>query len=171
MARKFVTERELAFIDKINKELIQRVIGQEISYHAISQEKSKVNSLYGESIQKVWDSPVLINARVLWDNTQSASTSFGMDSKYTAEVYFHHLELQERNVQPREGDFLEFGNVFFEITSVTQPQIVFGQINNRLMTKCICVPSREGQFQAGSKSSEGVQNTHPIENSKHRKDP
>ena len=170
MAKKFITERELAFIDRINKELIQRVTGQEISYYAISLEKSSVNKLYDEAIEKVWDPPVLVNARVLWDNMTSTAGAFGVDSKYSCEVYFHSLELKERNVEPKEGDFVEFGQMFFEITSVTQPQIVFGQINNRLMTKCVCVPSREGQFQAGGSSSENVDNTHPISNTKHKKD-
>lgn len=170
MARKFITERELAFIDKINKELIQKVVGQETYYYAISLEKSQINSLYGESINKVWEPPVLVNARVLYDNANSTNTSFGVDSKYTAEVYYHRLELDERNVRPTEGDFIEFGGIFYEITSVTQPQIVFGQINNKVMTKCICIPSREGQFQAGGISSEGKDNSHTIENTKHRED-
>jgi hypothetical protein len=170
MARKFITERELAFIDKINKELIQKVTGQEISYYAISLEKSRTHKIYNEAVEKVWDPPVKVNARVLWDNTQSAATSFGVDSKYSCEVYFHSLELKDRNVQPKEGDFVEFGEVFFEITSVTQPQIVFGQVNNRLEVKCVCVPAREGQFAAGGRNSEGIRNTHPIENTKHIKD-
>jgi len=163
MSRKFITDREIAFINSINKELIQSVVGQEISYYSISLEKSRANRLYDEAIEKVWDPPVLINARIMWDNTQSASTSFGVDSKYSLEVYFHNKELEERNILPKEGDFIEFGEVFFEITSVTQPQIVFGQINNKIMTKCVCVPSREGQFQAGARDSEGIQHTHPVE--------
>lgn len=171
MARKFITEREIAFIHRVNHELIQKVVGQEISYYAISLEKSRVDDLYREAVEKVWDPPVLINARVMWDNTQSSSTTFGVDSKYNLEVYFHKLELDERNVKPKEGDFIEFGGVFFEITSVTQPQIVFGQVNNKIMTKCVCVPSREGQFSAGGESGEGVSNTYPIENTKHRNDP
>lgn len=170
MAKKFITEREIAFINRINKELIQKVTGQEVSYYAISLEKSKVNNLYGEAVEKVWDPPVFINARVLWDNSNSATTGFGMDSKYTCEVYFHELELEERNVAPKEGDFVEFGEVYFEITSVTKPQIVFGQVNNKVMTKCVCVPAREGQFQGGSNTSEDVKRTHPIENTKHKKD-
>lgn len=93
--------------------------------------------------------PVMINALVQWDNPGVSSTNIGIDSKYTAEVYFHTEELKERNVQPREGDFIEFGKVFFEIASITQPQIVYGQINNRIMTKCTCIPARAGQFQAG----------------------
>lgn len=168
MARKFITERELAFISRINKELIQKVVGQEVSYFEIDLQKSKANRLYDEAIEKVWKPPVLVNARVLWDNPSATSTNFGIDSKYTAEVYFHRDELDNRNVSPKEGDFLEFGQVFFEITSVTTPQIVFGQVNNRIMTKCICVPSREGQFQSGGRSSEAVENTHPIENTKHK---
>lgn len=170
MARKFITERELAFIDRINKELIQKVSGQEVSYYAISVERSRVNRLYGEAVEKVWDPPVLINARVLWDNENTVTAGSTADSRYSCEVYFHALELKDRNVRPREGDFIEFGQVFFEITSVTQPQIVFGQVNNRIMTKCVCVPSREGQFQAGGSSERADDRTHPIENSKHTKD-
>lgn len=170
MSFKFITEREHAFIARINKELIQKVSGQEISYYSIDASKSKVNSLYGEAIQKVWDAPVKIFARVLWGNESTQTTNRGVDSQYSCEVYFHKLELDERNVKPREGDFVEFGEVFFEITSVTQPQIVFGQVNNKIMTKCICIPSREGQFQAGSSSDRNIKNTHPLANTKHKKD-
>lgn len=170
MSRKFITEREIAFINAINKELIQKVSGQEVHYYAISTKYSRVHSLYNEAIEKLWEPPVKINARVFWDNTKSITNAQGVDSAYNAEVYFHTLELQERNVIPREGDFIEYGEVFFEITSVTQPQIVFGQINNKIMTKCICIPSREGQFQAGGSDSEGIKNVHPVENSQHTTD-
>lgn len=168
MARKFITERELAFIAKINKELIQHVTGEEVTYYAISLEKSRVNDLYDEAVEKVWEAPVKINARILWNNEQTKTSNFGVDSIYSIEVYFHKLELDERNVSPKEGDFIEFGDVFFEVTSATQPQIVFGQINNKVMTKCTCVVSREGQFAAGSDTSKGIRNTHPVENTKHK---
>lgn len=170
MGFKFITEREIAFINKVNKELIQHVVGQTVSYYAISLDKSKVHRLYDESVNKVWDPPVLIDARVLWDNPNEASSGFGVDSKYSCEVYFHTQELQERNVVAKTGDFVEFGGVFFEITSVTQPQIVFGEVNNRIMTKCVCVPSREGQFQAGNRSNEGVDNSQVLSNTPHKKD-
>ena len=166
MARKFITDHELAFISKINHELIQYVVGQEINYYAISVEHTKAHRLYNEAIKKTWNPPVKVNARVLWDNPNSVSTTLGVDSKYTAEIYFHTDELRERNVLPKEGDFVEFGQVFFEISSVTQPQLVFGQVNNKIMTKCVCVPSREGQFQAGGQSDQEIDNTHPIDNSK-----
>lgn len=162
MSRKFVTDREIAFINSINKELIQKVSGQEINYYAISLEHSRAHRLYDEATKKVWAPPVKINGRVHWDNSGTASTGQGTDSKYVCDVFFHTLELQDRNVAPKEGDFIEFGQVFFEITAVTQPQLVFGQVNNKIMTKCTCIPAREGNFQNGNSSSENVDNTHPV---------
>ena len=161
MARKFITERELQFISVINKELIQNVVGQEVNYYAVS-ERTRTN-LYGEAVQKIWNPPIAINARVLWENPTVETKDGNLDNKYTAEVYFHTDELNDRNVRPREGDFVEFGQVFFEITSVTHPQIVFGQVQQKIMTKCMCVMSREGQFQAGNVSSQSVDHSHPVE--------
>lgn len=165
MSRKFITDREIAFINAINKELLQRVVGSEIKYYALLLKETQVHRLYNEAVKKTWAAPVEVNAHVMWDNPSVASNQFGQDSKYTAEVYFHTQELQERNVLPKEGDFVEFGTVFFEITAVTQPQIVFGQINNKIMTKCVCVPSREGQFQAGGQSDQDASHSHPVEQS------
>lgn len=167
MARKFITGRELAFIDKINQELIQWVTGQEILYYAIMRDETQIDELYNEAIQKTWSAPVRVNARVLYGNESTISSNLGQDSQYTLEVYFHTKELRDRNVLPREGDVLEFGQIFFEISSVTQPQPVFGQIQDKLMTKCNCVISREGNFKAGGSTDESIDNSHPIENSQH----
>lgn len=166
MARKFITEKEIAYIDRINKELIQDFVGQEILYYAINTEVTNTHRLYNESIEKTWYSPVRINARVTYDSNQVSTTMFGIDTKFNVEVYFHNKELEERNVEPRTGDFLEFGQMIYEITSVTLPQLVYGQIEKKIMTKCICIPSRETQFGAGTDSTRDIDNTHPREFSK-----
>jgi hypothetical protein len=165
VARKFVTQREIDFISAINKEFIQRTVGEVVHYYAISIPETRVNDIYNEAIRKTWAPPVHSNALVLWDNPTVQSTQAGPDSEYTLEVYFHTDELRERNLQPREGDFVEYGEVFFEISAVTYPQLVFGQVNNRIMTKCTCVKAREGQFAAGGDSSRMTKNTHPVTNS------
>ena len=165
MSRKFVTSRELDFIHRINHELIKRVVGQEVLYYAISTEHTRVNDIYDEAIRKTWSPPVRCNARVRYQNENTVSSNFGEDSRYVIEVAFHNFELVERNVLPKEGDFIEFGQIFFEITSVTRPQLIFGQVQDRIMTKCVCTQAREGQFQAGAESATRTDNTHPIENS------
>ena len=166
MARKFVLDREIAFINAISKELIQNVVGQEIEYYSINLVQTKTHRLYQEAVKKTWSAPVKVNALVMWNNSGVTSTNFGIDAKYNTEIYFHTQELIERNLVPKEGDFIEFGQVYFEITSVTQPQIIFGQVNNKIMTKCICIQSREGLFQAGSNSGKYIDNSHPIDNAK-----
>lgn len=168
MARRFVTSKEIAFIDSINRELIQHFVQQEIIYYAISVEESEVHDVYDESIKKVWHQPVKLNARVRFDNPSSKSTAGGLDSSYTCEAYCHTAELNERNLKPREGDFIEFGQIIFELTSVTMPQLAFGQANNKIMTKLMGVSSREGQFQIGNISDEGIDNTTPVNHPVHK---
>lgn len=165
MSRKFVTQKELNLIKSINKELIQKITGEEVIYYAISEEHTVSHRLYKEAINKVWFNPVKINARLEYDNPGVDSTNMTLDSKFTLNVFFLTDELTERNLKPKEGDFIEYGQIIFEITAVTQPQLVFGQINNKILTKCTCVPSREGQMQINSDSAQFVDNTHPRNNS------
>lgn len=162
MSRKFITEKEEAFNASIIKEFIQSFVGQEVYYYAISPEENNINNVYGEQISKTWRPPVKINALVNYDDAGTKSTNLGLDSSYGLEVYFHTQELIERNVKPSEGDFIEFAQVFFEISSISQPQLFFGQAQNRVMTKVVCVASREGQFSAGSISKENVDSSHPV---------
>src|SRR6185369_9462998 len=125
---KFVTVRELAFISRVTKELPQHVNMFVVHYYAVSVPETKVHRLYNEAVQKTWAAPVHCNAQVLYDNPQTQTTGMPPDSVYTVEVYFHKDELTDRNVSPKEGDFMEFGQIFFEITSVTMPQLVYGMV-------------------------------------------
>ena len=169
MSKKFITNKEIDFIRSINKEVIQNFIGQEIYYYAISPEDNNAENVYGEQIRKISRSPVKLNGLVNYDNPMTRSTSEGQDSDYTVEVYCQTQELIERNLIPVEGDFIEFAQVFFEISSVTQPQMVFGQANEKIMTKLHCVTAREGQFAAGSTSKEVIDRSHPVQQTPHRK--
>ena len=146
MAKLFITGKELQFFNSINKELIQRIIGQEITYYHVSIEKTVVNELYNEAIEKVVYQPVLLNALILYNAPEQTSTNFTVDTVYSIEVYMHIHELEERNIKPREGDFVKFGEVMYEVATLTQPQITFGQIENMVMWKATCTIARESNF-------------------------
>jgi hypothetical protein len=164
MARKFITTKEYSLISKINKELIQNFSGQDVIYYAISREHTQVDDIYGEAVEKFFLDPVILNCRVAYDNPVVKTTEIGTDSEYTLEVYVMNDELLERNLVPMEGDFVEFGQTFYEISSVTQPQLVFGHVDNKLMRKLVCVTSREVQFAAGAYSGIGAEdNSHPVQ--------
>lgn len=146
MGRKFVSRKEIAFVNTINKELIQAVIGQEVHYYAILLDKTQKNDLYNEAVTKVYANPVKCNALVMYENTSDVIGSLPPDSKFNLDVYFHTKELEERNVLPKMGDFVQFGEIVYEILQVTRPQIIWGLIEQKIMTKCVCGPARQGQF-------------------------
>jgi hypothetical protein len=146
MARKFIGRKEINFVNSVNKELIQRVVGQEVFYYAIVAEKTRKNDLYNEAVTKAFAPPVAVNCLLMYENTQEQIGALPPDAKFNVDVYFHTDELTDRNVLPKMGDFLQFGSVMFEIYQVTRPQIIWGHIEQKIMTKCNCGPARKGQF-------------------------
>lgn len=142
----FIGAKEISFFDSIAKEMIQRVIGQHITYYSVSEEHTNSHPLYNEAISKTVFTPIDINALILYGEPDQTNTQFTIDTIYNIEVYFHTHELEERNVVPREGDFVKWGTVIYEISKLTEPQLVFGQINEKVMKKAECVVSRKSQF-------------------------
>lgn len=162
MARKFITTRELGLIDSWSRELIQGTVQQEVVYYGISYEESRVHDVYDEAVLKEYLRPVRINARVEFDQGPTSAKGGVVDSTFTARVVLHAEECRERNVSPREGDFIEYGQVVFEVTSVRHAQPAFGQVNDKLKYELSCVASREAQFKVDSVRADGVDNTHPV---------
>lgn len=142
----FIGEKERAFFDSINKETIQRIIGQKIIYYAVSIEHTKVDELYNESISKTVFTPIEINALVEFNEPIESTTNWSIDTRYTLSCYIHEKELKERNVEVREGDYVKFQRIFYEIKTVVRPQLTFGQGENPVMVKIECITSRESNF-------------------------
>ena len=147
MSRLFLGQKEINFFNSITKELIQEIVGQKIIYYAISEEHTNTHRLYDEAMKKTSYRPVEINALILYNEPLQTATQFSIDTIYSIEAYFHIHELRERNIIPREGDFVKFGDILYEIEKLNQPQLVYGQIENQVMTKAICRVSRKSQFE------------------------
>ncbi len=143
--------------------MIQDTVQQEIIYYAISYEESRVHDVYDEAVTKEYLQPIRINARVEFNQVATKTEGGTLDSSYSLTVQLHSEECRQRNLNPREGDFIEFGQVIFEVTTVGHAQPVFGQINDKLKFELTCVPSREGQFKADNVTVDRVDNTHPVE--------
>ena len=130
----------------MNRELIQRVVGQEIYYYAVLTEQTRRNDLYNEAVVKMWAPPVRVNCLLYYENTTEQIGTLPPDSKFNVDVHFHTDELTDRNLLPKMGDFLQFGEIMYEIYTVTHPQLIYGMIEQKIMTKCTAGPARKGQF-------------------------
>lgn len=168
MARKFATSRELNLIKSWNKELIQGTVQQYIIYYAISSDESVIDDVYEEAVLKEYTQPVRVGARVQFEQSPTHMGGSVLDSDYQLTAWCQKDELNERNLNPREGDFIEYGQIVFEISSVAYDQPVYGQINDKIEVKLTCVPSREGQFKADNVTADGIDNTHPVETARPR---
>jgi hypothetical protein len=168
MARKFVTQREIDLIDRLNRELIQGTSQQFLIYYAVSYDESVVHDVYEESIRKEYHTPVRVACRAEFQQLATKTGGGHLHSQYQLEARIHADELRDRNLRCREGDFVEYGQMVYEISSVVTDQPVYGQINNKLEVVLTCVPSREGNFKADNVTADGVDNTHPVETARPR---
>ena len=108
MSRLFIDTKEISFFHDVNKELIQKIVGQKIIYYSISDEHTRTNDLYDEAVIKTVFTPVEVNALVLYSDPVETTTKFSIDTIYQIEVYFYDNELKERNIIPRAGDFVKY---------------------------------------------------------------
>jgi hypothetical protein len=147
MSRLFLGEKELRFFNSITKELLQKIVEQRIVYYSVSDEYTQSHRVYDESIKKTVFTPVDINALVLYAEPEQTTNEFSIDTIFRVEVYFHIHELIERNITPREGDFIKFAEKVYEIEKLTRPQITYGQIEHEVMVKGICRIARKSQIE------------------------
>lgn len=149
MARLFITPRELNFISDITKEIIKDVIGQKIYYYPVSETKTRTHGIYNESLEKVVDGPIIVDALV--DNNFQSDTkidTFGVDAKFKIEVYIQHRDLVEKGINVNIGDFFSFSDVFYEITERVFMRNIYGLPEHKDGVKLVATKAREGQFQA-----------------------
>lgn len=145
MARLFVGQREVEFINDLSKEFIRDVSGQMIHYFAVSSIKSNVHSLYNESVQKIFENPIRIPALVGMPEYASKTTNFGPDVEAKIEVLIQYRDLQDNNIVLSEGDFFSYDDMLYEIlTFVNTGKIIFGLAEYNVAWKITGKGSRFG---------------------------
>jgi hypothetical protein len=145
----FLGEKERNFVKQINDEVIERVIGQTVTYYPISREHTNFHPVYGEAIQKTFLSPIKVHALVEWEGSKTTTDAFSIDRVTSITVNFHRRRLTEdQDLYVREGDFLLYGDVFYEIVTLTEAKNLFGQVDHKFEIIAKCIKARESVFNA-----------------------
>ena len=147
----FTGQKEKDLVKQVNDELIERVIAQSIVYYPVSLEHTNYHPLYGEAVKKTFLPPVHVNALVEYEggSTHTTNSKYGIDKLKTIKVHFHKRRLvEDQDLFVREGDFVLYGNKFYEIAWARQPTELFGQNDSMMEIVADCIQAREGTFDA-----------------------
>lgn len=144
----FTGAKERDLVKQVNDELIERVIGQTIAYYPLDIERTNYHDLYGEAIKKNFLPPIRVHALIEFDGINTKySSNIGLDKEASITVHFHKRRLTEdQDLFVREGDFVLYGDIHYEIVMLSEPRQLFGQIDHRLEISAKCIKAREGLF-------------------------
>jgi hypothetical protein len=146
----FLGKKERDLVKQVNDELVEKVIGQQILYYPIDMDTTNFHDLYGEAIEKTFLPPVRVYALVKFDDEgTSYLDSVGIDGSSQITVHFHKRRLTEdQELFVREGDFVLYGERYYEIIKLSSSRKLFGQVNQTFETSAICKRARKGLFDA-----------------------
>ena len=143
----FTGKKEKDLVKQVNDEIIERVVGQTVLYYPISLEHTDFHDLYGEAIQKNFLNPVRVYAMVKYTSQTTTTTPLGIDRLEKISISFHKRRLTEdQDLYVREGDFIQYGEHFYEILTLAEPTWLYGQVESKFEITAECTRAREGLF-------------------------
>lgn len=129
----FGSSRDISFMIKVNNELLDDIIQQEVDYYKLYIPETKSNdtaNLYGEaSAQKTYYRPVRLTC--LKDRTAGTQAvqddQFGIDITQNYIFRFLRPKLEELNLVPQIGDIIETRGNYYEVDNTNEVQWIAGK--------------------------------------------
>ena len=146
----FLGEKERDLVKQVNDEIIERVVGQQVLYFPIDIEHTNFHPLYGEAIQKTFLPPIRVFALVEYGGEETSFLSnIAVDAMEKITIKFHRRRLTEdQDLFVRQGDFVLYGERYYEIVKTSSSRKLFGQVNNTFEISATCKRARKGLFDA-----------------------
>jgi len=126
----FIPQKEVNLINDMNEELIDEIVGQSVDVYKVSVDNTDEN-IYGESTTKYYDVGFRVNCLLLYNEPEITQDDFGADLRGDIEMYFQRENLSSGSLNffPEIGDIVDWNNQYWEIGSVTEPQLIAGHPN------------------------------------------
>lgn len=127
----FGSSRDISMFKKVNGELLDNIIQQEVDYYVLSL-KDMESNLYGEaSSGRTYFRPVRLTCLLeRGDQAFVADDQFGSDVTQQMTFRFLHEKLRETNLAPRAGDIVEVRGLYYELDQINENQFVLGKDND-----------------------------------------
>ena len=142
----FVPQKEIQLFDAMNEELIDEIVGQYVDIYKLSLDDTEEN-MYGESTTKYYNDGFRVNCLINFIEPEITQDEFGADLNTSIEMYFHRNTLKDAGFFPEVGDIVDWNKFYFEINSITEPQLIAGHQNFKHQIKAIAHRSRLSSLQ------------------------
>lgn len=121
--------RDISLFNKINRELISKIIEQKVGYYQISLDNTPTN-VYGEAEEgiKNYFPPVLIDCLIDRGDYEGKYSEIGPNIGRNFSFRFLRTILIEKNVIPQIGDIILWNNDYYEVNLVNENQPIVGKI-------------------------------------------
>ena len=149
MAR-FVQQKDLAFFQKISKELVDVVVQTTVEVFKLSISESRTN-LYGESLGKSYHSSVQVACLIEREDSSVDYEGFGPDRSQQVEFRFNRATLEDANLYPEIGDIIFNNNAYFEIDKTGENQMIYGRPEEKFSIICSTFMVRRSQLNIESR--------------------
>lgn len=133
----FLRQRDLDLFNKISNTLIENVVETSVNLYKLSV-NSMIDDLYGDSLNKVYYSPIKINALIEHEAESTEVVEAGVDVNQIISAKFQRNTLREKDIYPEIGDILEWNYSFYEIDDIDENQFIAGNTEQNFNFSIIC---------------------------------
>tara|TARA_B100001769_G_scaffold268080_1_gene256146 strand:- start:580 stop:1044 length:465 start_codon:yes stop_codon:yes gene_type:complete len=142
----FTPLNDIKLFDIVNEELIDELVGQTVDIYKVNIDETESN-LYGESTSKTFDVGFRVNCLIQFNEPETTMNEFGSDTNASIELYFHRNSLKDTDFFPEIGDIVDWNQFYWELNSVTEPQLVSGHQDYKHQIKATAHRSRMSSLQ------------------------
>lgn len=122
----FGSTSDFSLIRRMNRELLQSVVEQEILYYKIDLENTVVN-VYGESVERNYMVPVKMNCLITRGDQVVTVQDFGPDMTRDTSFAFLREDLVDLSTVPEVGDIIFWQEDYYEVDLVRENQLFLGR--------------------------------------------
>jgi len=125
---------------------VKDVVGQYVLLFPVSMINTRLDPIYEEAVQKVFERPIKVDAIVSQTEPENTYTQFGLDRKTKVEVLLQPRDMIDKNLIVSVGDFFIYGASVYEINDLVEIDNIFGQDDYARSTKITGYTARVGQI-------------------------
>ena len=122
----FGSKKDFGLLTRMNRELLQDIIEQEIAFYKLSINETHAN-IYGESSEKTFYDPIVMQCLITRGDQVFTTDDFGPDVARELNFAFLRDDFVDLGLVPEVGDIIMLAEDYYEIDSIVENEYFFGK--------------------------------------------